>query len=284
MRYACLIYYDPKELFGGAPEANAALAECEGHDEVLKKTGNFVLGEALEMPESAITVRMRDGRMSTTDGPFMESKEMLGGIVVIDAERPQRSRASRQRPSAGRDRRGGGAAGGRFQRAAPGAMTGAAAAAIERLYRGERRRVLATLIRLLGSFDAAEDALHDAFAAGRGSWPRDGVPPNPYAWLVSTGRFRTIDRWRRRARLAAALPELARLAETEGEVAETAPDPRRRAAADLHLLPPGAAARRADRPHPARGRRADHRGDRARLPHPAGDHRPADRARQGEDP
>ncbi len=85
MRYACLIYYDPKELFGGAPEANAALAECEGHDEVLKKTGNFVLGEALEMPESAITVRMRDGRMSTTDGPFMESKEMLGGIVVIDA-------------------------------------------------------------------------------------------------------------------------------------------------------------------------------------------------------
>ncbi len=99
-------------------------------------------------------------------------------------------------------------------------MTGAAAAAIERLYRSERRRVLATLIRLLGSFDAAEDALHDAFAAAAVSWPRDGVPRNPYAWLVSTGRFRTIDRWRRRARLAAALPELARLAETEAEVEE----------------------------------------------------------------
>ncbi|MET0606900.1 MAG: YciI family protein [Beijerinckiaceae bacterium] len=85
MRYACLIYYDPKELFGGGAEANAALAECQGHDEVLKAGGNFVLGEALEMPENAMTVRMREGKMSSTDGPFMESKEMLGGIVVIDA-------------------------------------------------------------------------------------------------------------------------------------------------------------------------------------------------------
>ena len=85
MRYACLIYYDPKKLFGGSPEANAALSECEGHDEILKASGNFVLGEALEMPENAMTIRVRDGKMSSTDGPFMESKEMLGGIVVIDA-------------------------------------------------------------------------------------------------------------------------------------------------------------------------------------------------------
>jgi RNA polymerase sigma-70 factor (ECF subfamily) len=95
-----------------------------------------------------------------------------------------------------------------------------ARAAIDHIYRRERRRVLATLIRLLGSFDAAEDALHDAFAAAARQWPRDGVPANPYAWLVSTGRFRTIDRWRRRARLAAALPDLARLAETEAGLAE----------------------------------------------------------------
>ncbi len=85
MRYACLIYYDPKILFGGGAEANAALDECQGHDEVLKSTGNFVLGEALEMPENAMTVRVREGKMSSTDGPFMESKEMLGGIIVIDA-------------------------------------------------------------------------------------------------------------------------------------------------------------------------------------------------------
>ncbi|MES3028361.1 MAG: YciI family protein [Pseudomonadota bacterium] len=85
MRYACLIYYDPKILFGGGPEANAALAECEHHDDKLRETGHFVTGEALEMPDGALTVRVRDGKMSTVDGPFMETKEMLGGIVVIDA-------------------------------------------------------------------------------------------------------------------------------------------------------------------------------------------------------
>jgi hypothetical protein len=84
MRYACLVYYDPKKLFGGSAEANAALEECQGHDDVLKAGGNFVLGEALEMPENAMTVRIRDGKMSATDGPFMESREMLGGIFVID--------------------------------------------------------------------------------------------------------------------------------------------------------------------------------------------------------
>lgn len=89
--------------------------------------------------------------------------------------------------------------------------------ALEAAYRTEKRRVLATLIRLLGGFEAAEDALHEAFAAAAIQWPRDGVPANPYAWLVSTGRFRTIDRWRRQARLAEILPELARLADDEGQ-------------------------------------------------------------------
>lgn len=86
MKYACLIYYDPKELFGGKPEANAALEKCEGHDDQLKASGNFVFGEALEMPENAMTVTVRAGKMSATDGPFMESKDMLGGIVVIEAK------------------------------------------------------------------------------------------------------------------------------------------------------------------------------------------------------
>ncbi|RYF96459.1 MAG: sigma-70 family RNA polymerase sigma factor, partial [Caulobacteraceae bacterium] len=89
--------------------------------------------------------------------------------------------------------------------------------ALEAAYRTEKRRVLATLIRLLGGFEAAEDALHEAFAAAAIQWPRDGVPANPYAWLVSTGRFRTIDRWRRQARLAEILPELARLTDDEGQ-------------------------------------------------------------------
>ncbi|RUW57993.1 RNA polymerase sigma factor [Mesorhizobium sp. M7A.F.Ca.US.008.03.1.1] len=91
--------------------------------------------------------------------------------------------------------------------------------ALEAAYRTEARRVLATLIRLLGGFDAAEEALHEAFTAAAEQWPRQGVPANPYSWLVSVGRFRTIDRWRREARLTGALPELTALAEPTPEPA-----------------------------------------------------------------
>src|ERR687892_281056 len=82
-------------------------------------------------------------------------------------------------------------------------------AAVDTVYRNESRRVLATLIRLLGSFDIAEEALHDAFAAAVEQWPRDGVPANPRAWLVSAGRFRAIDGLRRRARFDASRATLA---------------------------------------------------------------------------
>ena len=80
---------------------------------------------------------------------------------------------------------------------------------VEAVYRAESRRVLATLIRLLGDFDRAEEAMHDAFITAVERWPRDGVPENPRAWLVSTGRFKAIDAMRRRARFDAALGELA---------------------------------------------------------------------------
>ncbi|MBZ0114383.1 MAG: RNA polymerase sigma factor [Thermoanaerobaculia bacterium] len=73
-------------------------------------------------------------------------------------------------------------------------------AAVEAIYRADSRRVLATLIRLLGDFDLAEEALHDAFRAALEQWPSDGKPRNPVSWLVSTGRFKAIDRLRRRAR------------------------------------------------------------------------------------
>jgi RNA polymerase sigma-70 factor (ECF subfamily) len=71
---------------------------------------------------------------------------------------------------------------------------------VDAIYRSESRRVFATLIRLLGDFDVAEEALHDAFRAALEQWPRDGVPANPRAWLVSAGRFKAIDGIRRRAR------------------------------------------------------------------------------------
>jgi len=74
---------------------------------------------------------------------------------------------------------------------------------VSAVYESDSRRVLATLIRLLGDFDAAEEALHDAFRAALEQWPRDGVPANPRAWLVSTGRFKAIDSIRRKSRFDA---------------------------------------------------------------------------------
>ena len=87
---------------------------------------------------------------------------------------------------------------------------------VDRTYRDESRRVLATLIRLLGDFELAEEALHDAFVAAIERWPVDGVPANPANWLVSAGRFKAIDSIRRRAALDDRAPEIERqLAELE---------------------------------------------------------------------
>ena len=88
--------------------------------------------------------------------------------------------------------------------------------AVEAVYRSDSRRVLATLIRLLGDFELAEEALHEAFAAAVEQWPREGTPGNPRAWLVSAGRFKAIDAVRRRARFDASQTELAERIEAEG--------------------------------------------------------------------
>jgi len=80
---------------------------------------------------------------------------------------------------------------------------------IEEVYRLESRRVFATLLRLLGDFQIAEEALQDAFIAALKQWPNDGVPANPRAWLVSTGRFKAIDALRRQSRFVHGIDELA---------------------------------------------------------------------------
>jgi RNA polymerase sigma-70 factor (ECF subfamily) len=85
---------------------------------------------------------------------------------------------------------------------------------LDAIYRSESGRIRATLIRLLGDFDLAEDAVHDAFAAALERWPQDGVPDNPRAWLVSTGRFKAIDALRRRVRFDAAQEKIAEQLET----------------------------------------------------------------------
>jgi RNA polymerase sigma-70 factor (ECF subfamily) len=97
-------------------------------------------------------------------------------------------------------------------------MNGSADTVIEAAWRDHSRPVLATLIRLLGGFDMAEEALADAFLAAQQSWPKDGVPKNPRSWLVSAGRFRAIDRLRKRARFDAAQHEIADRIEADAEM------------------------------------------------------------------
>jgi len=87
--------------------------------------------------------------------------------------------------------------------------------ALDNLYRHESRRVLATLIRLLGDFDLAEEAMAEAFTAALKQWPTEGIPANPRAWLVSTGRFKAIDQLRRRARFDTSLDDIAQHLEDE---------------------------------------------------------------------
>src|SRR6266849_3093875 len=92
---------------------------------------------------------------------------------------------------------------------------------IETLYRSESGRVLATLVRLLGDLDLAEEAMHEAFAAALESWPQTGIPDRPRPWLISTARFKAIDTLRRRARFDASQDELVRYLEAQGRSAES---------------------------------------------------------------
>jgi RNA polymerase sigma-70 factor (ECF subfamily) len=95
---------------------------------------------------------------------------------------------------------------------------------LDSLYRVDSRRILATLIRLLGDFDLAEEAMHEAFAAALSLWPTSGVPGNPRPWLISTARFKAIDTLRRRARFDASQNELVRYLEAQSSSAENSSD------------------------------------------------------------
>ena len=95
---------------------------------------------------------------------------------------------------------------------------------LDSLYRVDSGRILATLIRLLGDFDLAEEAMHEAFAAALSLWPRSGVPGNPRPWLISTARFKAIDSLRRRARFDASQDELVHYLEAQSSSAEESSD------------------------------------------------------------
>lgn len=85
MRYACLVHFDPKTLFDQSEESQAVLAAGYAYLEELKASGHLLTNEALQLPNETVTVRVREGKVSTTDGPFMETKEALGGFLMIEA-------------------------------------------------------------------------------------------------------------------------------------------------------------------------------------------------------
>jgi len=85
MRYACLIYFDPKKVFNQSQEAEEVLRDSMDPSSEVRAGGHIVTEGPLQLPDQAVTLQVRDGKMSMTDGPFMETKEMLGGIVLIEA-------------------------------------------------------------------------------------------------------------------------------------------------------------------------------------------------------
>jgi hypothetical protein len=101
MRYACLIYFDPQKVFNQSPEAEAVLRDSGPYDAELKASGHLVTSCALKLPQAAMTVQVRDGKMSATDGPFMETKEMLGGILIEARDLTRWCRLQLEFPSPG---------------------------------------------------------------------------------------------------------------------------------------------------------------------------------------
>lgn len=85
MQYVCLFYFDPNVVFDQSAESRAVLAAMGPYNEELRASGHMVTSQALTLPDEAVTVQVRDGKMSAADGPFMQTKEMLGGFAVIEA-------------------------------------------------------------------------------------------------------------------------------------------------------------------------------------------------------
>src|SRR5206468_3085691 len=144
MKFMFMIYHD-ENVLNALPEGElqTLIDSALDYDETIRRSGHYIVSDALQRSRTARTIRVRGGKVAVTDGPFAETKEQLGGFYL------------------------------------------------------------------------AEEALHEAFAAAVERWPREGMPANPRAWLVSTGRFKAIDAMRRRARFDASQAELAERLEAE---------------------------------------------------------------------
>ena len=248
------------------------------------RPGAFVAGEGLQpSTHGDHAATSQDGERILTDGPFAETKEQIGGYYMIDckdldeaidwarqdARAAQRAAITEIRPVMDYelgydDPQHGAAGGGLVERSRNGLGRRG------RLFRQESGRAVATLIRILGDFDLAEDAVQEAFVVALERWPRDGLPDNPGAWIVRTARNRAIDRLRRERRYEEKLRELERAdAGTSPTTRPTrrCPDDRLRLFFTCcHPALGAGGARGADAAHAGR---AVHARGRARVPDPA---------------
>ena len=178
----------------------------------------MVGGDALEPTQTATTVRVRNDETLTTDGPFAETKEQLGGYYIVDVGSIDEALEWAAKIPGATPRLRRGAAGDGLRR---GRLV-----VLDELFREEWGRTLAILARALGDVELAEDAVQEAFAAALERWPRDGAPANPGAWLLTTARNRAIDRIRREQNLRRKTELLAALEPAAEEREDTIPDER----------------------------------------------------------
>ncbi len=255
----------------------------QAFEDAAAEAGVFVVCDALEAADTTTTLRYGGGRREITDGPYIETKEQLGGVIgvldvrdldealewadktpwikgrmsVVEIRPVMDYEAYATRASAALEGRA-------VVLSAPLAVD-----AVDRLFREQFGRAVAALIRATADWDLAEDAVQHAFTVALARWPCDGVPVDALAWIVTVARNQAIDRVRRDRALATRAPELiAGESHDERGGSERTHDharQRRASASDVRLLSSGASEGSASRTHSAAARRPLDPGGRARV-------------------
>ena len=264
MQYMLLIDDDPSAWAGMSEEqVNAVMGEYFAYSAAIREEGIFVDGNALKGPEEARTVRVRDGKQVVADGPFAETKELVGGYYVVDRDTiDQAHRRRRTHPE--RALRCGRGAPRRTDVSKPPPLQ---REAISWLYREWFGRAVGVLARSVGDLDLAEEVVQDAFATALERWPRDGIPDEPGAWIIRTARNRAIDVLRRRRMAARARAPGGRAggAAPRDRARARLDHPGRAARADVRVLQSAADHGREHRAHAAPRRGPDARPGRPRA-------------------
>ena len=202
MKYM-LVLIGPEGGWEDATEQmKAAMDPWNAYEQELVEAGAFVAGEGLQESATATTRAVRRGRRAAGHRrPFAETKEQLGGFYLIEcANLDEALEWAKKVPACGRRDRGAAGdgllavrLGGPVRGGRGGLLVEATAGVVDRTFRHESGRAVATLIRVLGDFDAAEEAVQEAFVVALERWPRDGLPDNPGAW-ITRGRAQQGDR------------------------------------------------------------------------------------------